>query len=37
MKIKGLREKSEKGKCPLRGEEEDPVHIFKILITKAWN
>jgi hypothetical protein len=35
--LKGLREKSEKGKCQIRGEEEDAVHTFKILITMPWN
>jgi hypothetical protein len=29
MEIKGLRGKSEKRKCPICDEEEDPVHILK--------
>jgi hypothetical protein len=35
--IKNKKVYGEKGDCSMRRKEEDPVHIFKILITEASN
>jgi hypothetical protein len=37
-RLKGLRGKTEKGKCLMCGEEEDPVHIIlKCSESKLWS
>jgi hypothetical protein len=36
-KLKGMRKGSEKGRCPLCSEEEDPIHILlKCSETRKW-
>jgi hypothetical protein len=36
-KLRGMRKGSEKGRCPVRSEEEDPIHILlKLSETRMW-
>jgi hypothetical protein len=36
-KLRGMRKESEKGRCPLCSEEEDPIHILlKCSETRKW-